>query len=79
MDWRFLQTIHVTYFWKFDSIKDRLQFLSFFGCKPGILRAQLRRLIPRTLWDPNGRQALPKSFNAAACPRLDLNPELWLS
>ena len=45
----------------------------FFGCKPGILHAQLQRLILRALWDPNGRQILPKSFNAAACPRLDSN------
>ena len=43
-------------------------------CKPGILRAQLRRLIPRALWDPNRWKALRKSFNAATCPRLDLNP-----
>ena len=33
----------------------------FFLCKSGILRAQLRRLIPRALWDPNGQQAFPKS------------------
>jgi len=31
--------------------------LTFFGCKPGILRAQMRRLIPRALWDP-GRLSL---------------------
>jgi len=51
----------------------------FLCCKPGILRAQLQRLIPRALWNPNGRQALPKSFNTAACPRLDSNPGPWLS
>jgi len=51
----------------------------FFGCKLGILHAQLRRLIPRALWDPNGRHALPKSFKAAACPRLNSNPRSWLS
>jgi len=45
---------------------------SFCWCKPGILRAQLQRLILQALWDPNGRQSLSKSFNAAACPRLDL-------
>ncbi|RHN74045.1 putative aldehyde oxygenase (deformylating) [Medicago truncatula] len=36
----------------------------------------MRRLIPRALWDLNGRQALPKSFNAAACLRLDSNKDL---
>ncbi|AES71026.1 hypothetical protein MTR_3g069230 [Medicago truncatula] len=50
----------------------------FGRCKPDILRAQLRRLIPRALWDPDGRQTLPKSFNAVACPRSDSNPGPWL-
>ena len=36
----------------------------FFRCKPGILRAQLFRLIPRALWDSNGRQTLPSPFGA---------------
>jgi len=51
----------------------------FFWYKPGILRAQLWGLIPRALWDLNGRQALPKSFNDVACPRLNSNLEPWLS
>ena len=51
----------------------------FFWCKPCIIHAQLRRLISRALWDSNGRQALPKSFNVTACSRLDSNPGPWLS
>ncbi|AES80201.1 hypothetical protein MTR_7g077900 [Medicago truncatula] len=48
------------------NIQERLNFLSGESpsswCQPGIRRAQLQRLIPRTLWDPNGRQTLPKAL-----------------
>ena len=40
-------------------------------CKLCTLRAQLWRLITRALWDSNGRQALPNSFNVVVCSRLD--------
>jgi len=42
----------------------------FFGCKPSIIRSQLR-----ALWDLKWAAALPKSFNAAACLRLDSNQD----
>jgi len=53
--------------------------LQFFVCKRGTLRAQLRRLIPRSLWDSDRQQVLLKIFNVVPCLRLNSNPRPWLS
>jgi hypothetical protein len=55
----------------YSELLDFDYYIYIFLCKPGILRARLQRLIPRALWNPNGRQVLPKSFNSAACPKLN--------
>jgi hypothetical protein len=51
----------------------------FFWLKSGILYAQLHKLIPRTLWDSNGRQTLSRSFKAPKCPSQESNPGHWRS
>jgi hypothetical protein len=48
---------------KLDRFWYHLRIHLLFWCKPGILCAQLPRLIPRALSDPNGRQTLSPSLN----------------
>lgn len=64
------------------NIQERLNFLSGESpsswCKPGIRRAQLQRLIPRTLWDPNCRQTLPKTlFGLVEHDGIGWNEVVW--
>jgi hypothetical protein len=53
--------------------------LPFFWRKLSVICAQLHRLIPRILWDLNGWQPLPKSFNTATCLCQKSNLKYWLS